>query len=245
MYCHGIATLSLSEAYALSGDDRLLPGLKAALNYTIQSQHAAGGWRYQPHDEGDMSQFGWQLMALKSADLGGIEMPAATRDKMVRFLSSCSSGKSRGLASYRPRDRVTRPMTAEAMVCRFFLDAENSPAALDEAAAYVLEERPGSGTMNYYYWYYGTLAMFQRQGDDWPRWNAALQHELLRRQRWDGSAIGSWDPDDLWGGYGGRVYSTALATLSLEVYYRYLPVHGKGAANSRLTDRPWQPAMPR
>jgi hypothetical protein len=109
----------------------------------------------------------------------------------------------------------------------------------------VQEERPGTGTMNFYYWYYGTLAMFQRQGDDWTRWNAALQHELLARQRWDGKSAGSWDADDQWGGYGGRIYSTALAALSLEVYYRYLPVHGRDAGDSRLTDRPWLPAVPR
>jgi len=243
MYCHGIATLALSEAYALTGDERLLPSLKGALGYTTGAQHVGGGWRYQPYDSGDMSQFGWQLMALKSAELGGISIPAQTRGRMTRFLNSCSLGKSRGLAGYRPGDRASRTMTAEALVCRYFLAAENSDAALNEGAAYVLEDRPGGGQANYYYWYYATLAMFQRQGDDWRRWNAALQHVLLTRQRWDGTAAGSFDPDDLWGGYGGRVYSTALATLSLEVYYRYLPVNGQG--ESRLTDRPWLPGMPR
>jgi hypothetical protein len=136
-------------------------------------------------------------------------------------------------------------MTAEGLVCRAFLDAENTPPALDEGAAYVLEERPGSGAVNYYFWYYGTLAIFQRQGDDWRRWNAALQQELLGRQRWDGPLAGSWDADDVFGGYGGRVYSTSLAALSLEVYYRYLPTHGREPPESRLTDRQWQPAMPR
>jgi hypothetical protein len=248
MYCHGMATLAVSEAFALSGDDRLLPGLQRALQYTINAQSAAGSWRYRPNeptDPGDMSQFGWQLMALKSADLGGLPMPIATRVKMVRFLQSCSIGKNRGMAGYRPGDRATRTMTAESLVCRYFLDAENSPQALDEGAAYVVEERPSQRAANYYYWYYGTLAMFQRQGDDWQRWNAALQAELLARQRWDGGASGSYDPDDLWGGYGGRVYSTSLATLCLEVYYRYLPVHGAQLDDSRLTDRKWQPVMPR
>lgn len=257
MYCHGMATLAVSEAFALSGDDRLLPGLQRALAFTINAQSAAGGWRYEtpagyaarrpnmPIDPGDMSQFGWQLMSLKSADLGGLPMPIATRVKMVRFLQSCSIGKNRGLAGYRPGDRATRTMTAEALVCRYFLDAENSPAALDEGTAYVMDERPSQRAANYYYWYYGTLAMFQRQGDDWQRWNAALQAELLARQQWNAPNAGSFDPDDLWGGYGGRVYSTVFAALCLEVYYRYLPVHGRDLDDSRLTDRPWQPVMPR
>jgi hypothetical protein len=248
MYSHGMATLAVAEAYALSGDDRLLPGLKRAIEFTIAAQHSAGGWRYRPNepaDPGDMSQFGWQLMALKSADLGGLPIPIATRVRMVRFLQSCSIGNKRGLAGYRPGDRASRTMTAEALVCRYFLESENSQAALDEGAAYVSEERPSQKSPNYYYWYYGTLAMFQRQGVDWQRWNAALQGELLARQRWDSTAAGSYDPDDLWGGYGGRVYSTAMATLCLEVYYRYLPIHGRELDDSRLTDRPWQPVVPR
>ena len=82
--------------------------------------------------------------------------------------------------------------------------------------------------------------MFQRQGDDWQAWNAALQRQLLHSQRFDGERRGSWDPDPLWGGYGGRVYSTAMAALCLEVYYRYLPLYGgkADAKEERWTDRP-------
>jgi hypothetical protein len=43
----------------------------------------------------------------------------------------------------------------------------------------------------------------------------------LSQQTSNGSLAGSWSPDGLWGGYGGRIYSTALATMCLEVYYRY------------------------
>jgi hypothetical protein len=236
MYCHGIATLALSEAYALSGDERLLAGLQKALRYTITAQHAGGGWRYQPYDAGDTSQFGWQLMALHSAELAGIATPAETRLRMTRFLHSVSSGPAKGLASYRPGDRATRSMTAEALACRCFLKAANADAALDEAAAFVIEEKPGQGATNLYYWYYGTLALHQRQGREWEAWNAALQRQLLYSQRFDGERRGSWDPDALWGGYGGRVYSTSLAALCLEVYYRYLPLHGRGT--ELLTERP-------
>jgi hypothetical protein len=138
-------------------------------------------------------------------------------------------------------------MTAEALVCRYFLQVENAPAALAEAAAYVVEEKPGDGQNNFYYWYYGTLAIFQRQGEDWQAWNAALQRQLLHSQRFDGERRGSWDPDPLWGGYGGRVYSTAMGALCLEVYYRYLPLCGgkAGSPEQRWTDRPSAAPAPR
>ena len=62
----------------------------------------------------------------------------------------------------------------------------------------------------------------------------------------DGQAAGTWDPDPQWGGYGGRVYSTATAALCLEVYYRYLPIYGgKTSREDRLTERPSWPGLPR
>ncbi|MGI8980833.1 MAG: prenyltransferase/squalene oxidase repeat-containing protein [Pirellulaceae bacterium] len=239
MYCHGIATLALSEAYAMTGDERLKNAATKAINYTIRSQHSGGGWRYRPGDAGDLSQFGWQVMSLKSAEMAGLPIPAETRTRMGRFLRSCSSGEHGGLASYRPGDRTSRTMTAEALCCRIFLAAEDSPAAQSEAATFVMEEVPIRESVNLYYWYYGTVAMFQRQGEDWDRWNAAMQRELLARQRHDGKLVGSWDPDNLWGNYGGRVYSTAMATLCLEVYYRYLPLYGGDDPDNptRLTER--------
>jgi hypothetical protein len=40
---------------------------------------------------------------------------------------------------------------------------------------------------------------------------------------------GSWDPvkptADAWGGPGGRIMQTSLSCLTLEIYYRYLPLH--------------------
>ncbi len=247
MYCHGIAALALSEAYAMTGDPRLKDGVRRAIDYTLRSQHAAGGWRYQPGDAGDMSQFGWQVMALKSAEIGGFPIPDETRVRMTRFLRTVTSGRHRGLASYRPGERPSRTMTAEALVCRTLAGIENSSGAMDEGGRFIMEQLPGSGPTDLYYYYYATLAVYQRQGSDWDRWNKALQHELLRSQRRDGDAAGSWDPDSLWGSYGGRVYSTALSALCLEVYYRYLPLYENDfPVDSRWTERPgWPTPLPR
>ena len=226
MYCHGIATLALSEAAALTGDDRLQPYVERAISYTVRSQHpVTGGWRYQPGDRGDMSQFGWQVMALKSADLAGIRISAETRGRMLRFLRDNTSGEFGGLASYRAGERVSSVMTAEALVCRMFLGAPHDSALVKEASNRILADLPDRGIPNLYYWYYGTLAMFQVQGDAWQHWNRVLQDQLPARQRVEGNLAGSWDPDTVWGGYGGRVYSTAMATLCLEIYYRYLPIY--------------------
>ncbi len=237
MYCHAMATCAISEAYAMSGDDRLAAPVRQAIGFCLKSQDKnGGGWRYQPGDPGDTSQLGWQVMALKSAELAGIEIPAESRASMVRFLKSVSSGKAGGLASYKPGHRATHTMTAEALVCRQFLGMARENPAADEAGDFVLSDLPGQNPDNVYYWYYGTLGMFQLQGDHWRQWNKALQDSLLKTQRTDTGDRGSWDPDDVWGAYGGRVYSTALSALCLEVYYRFLPLYVEAASREKRTN---------
>jgi hypothetical protein len=127
-------------------------------------------------------------------------------------------------------------MTAEALVCRQFLGVSHDLTTAHEAGNFVLTELPGQRDDNVYYWYYGTLGMFQLQGEHWKRWNKSLQESLLHTQRGDGDARGSWDPDKVWGAYGGRVYSTALSTLCLEVYYRFLPLYVEAAGRERAVE---------
>ena len=100
--------------------------------------------------------------------------------------------------------------------------------------------------------------MYQHGGEPWSRWNAQVRDQLVRRQRRDGHQAGSWDPDDsLYGTRGGRIYSTALAALTLEVYYRYLrlydepklppslaPAHGAALRPLHSSDRHPTPPDP-
>lgn len=226
MYCHAMAAFALSEAYGMTGDPRLREPVQRAVGYTVAAQDpSGGGWRYKPGDPGDTSQLGWQLMALKSAELAGIPIPDSCRRAALRYLDSVSSGHYGGLAAYRPVEQATRPMTAEALVCRAFLGMNPSHAALTEAGDFLLGQLPGDAGPNLYYWYYATLGMYHLQGVHWDQWNRALQTTLVSSQQKKGPLAGSWDPDTVWAGYGGRVYSTALATLCLEVYYRFLPLY--------------------
>jgi hypothetical protein len=221
MYCHGMATFALSEAMAITRDQRLRPFVERAIAYTVASQHARGGWRYQPGDVGDMSQFGWQIMALNSAELAGVTVPAATKERSIQFLNATSSGRAGGLASYRAGERTSRTMTAEAYLCRHLLGTRITPETTQETVSFLMQELPTNRSANVYYWYYGTLAMRFAGGREWQTWNEALQNELLFTQRQNGTAQGSWNPDSSWGSYGGRVYQTALSALCLEAYYRY------------------------
>jgi squalene-hopene cyclase-like protein len=230
MYCHAMATFAITEAYGMTGDQELADAALKATGYILACQSpSTGGWRYKPGDDGDTSLLGWQVMALKSAELAGIPIPPRTQQGALRFLDSASSGPRRGLVAYRPTELPSRPMTAEALACRLFLGMAPYDSSARESGDYLLGELPGSTRTNLYYWYYGTLGMYQLQGSHWRQWNQALRTTLLASQQRQGNLAGSWSPDTVWGGYGGRVYSTALATLCLEVYYRFLPMHVEAA----------------
>jgi len=231
MYCHAMATIALSEAYGMTKDPSLREPVRRAAAYIISAQDPiGGGWRYKSQQAGDTSQLGWQLMALRSAELAGIAVPLETWKGVERFLKDVSSGAYGGLAAYRPREQVSRTMTAEALMCRQFLGLPPDSTVSIEAGNYLLGELPGEGRPDYYYWYYGTIAMHELGGDFWARWNNAMRTTLPALQLKTGAMAGSWDPDPIWGSYGGRIYSTALATLCLEVYYRYLPLTGAAAS---------------
>lgn len=248
MYCHSMATFALAEAQAMTGDARLEPAVARAVSYSLAAQNAStGGWRYRPGDIGDTSQLGWQLMALASAERAGIRVPSHTWLRSRRFLHSVRRGTHGGLASYRPESGPSVSMTAEAFYCRLLLEdvagVAEDVAADTEATNHLLTTLPESKRMNLYYWYYATLALHHRHRRDqnaeaaWRTWNDRLAATLVEAQITTGPDAGSWDTNTVWGGYGGRVYTTAMAAMCLEVYYRYIPA-------PRLDERLATPLQP-
>jgi hypothetical protein len=230
MYCHGMATIALAEAYSMTRDPALHDPLVRAVQYIVDSQSTDGGWRYFKGKQGDMSMFGWQLMALKSARTAGLAVPRAAMERATDFLVAHGDdlrnrrlSQFGGLAAYRIDERPKPSMTAEALFCRQILGMRRTNRAAVEAVEYLQKNLPQRSKHDLYYWYYGTLAMHQQGGEAWQQWNEALRDLLVADQRTDGDFAGSWNPRAPWGDYGGRVYSTAMSTLCLEVYYRFLP----------------------
>ncbi len=225
MYSHGIATIALCEAYALSRDETLRDPAQRAINFIVHTQHkGTGGWRYQPNQSADTSVVGWQVMALKSGQMADLVVPQETLDGVKGWFRKIGGkGKDAGKYGYQGGYSVT--MTAEALLCMEYLGTTREDIEIQKGADILLQNLPKRNRETSYYWYYGTQTMFHMQGEHWEQWNGAINKMLIDTQQKKGTLKGTWDPKDKWEGSGGRIYATSLRVLMLEVYFRHLPLY--------------------
>lgn len=231
MYVHALATIALCEAYGMTHDNALADSAQRAVRFIEVAQNpTTGGWRYEPGAiDSDTSVFGWQIMALRSAQMAGLAVNSMTIDNARKWLPMVAKGEHMGLYAYMPYREVTPSMTAVGVLCSQYLGTGHDHPAMIEGKQYLLENLPDNNSLrNIYYWYYATLAMHNLMGHDWDVWNRAMRRALVESQCHAGCAEGSWDPinptQDLWADKGGRLMMTAMAVLTLEVYYRHLPL---------------------
>lgn len=222
MYGHGIATLVLCEALGMTGDDLLRKPCRDAVRFieTAQDLHG-GGWRYLPGQAGDITVTAWQLAALRSAAVAGVETSSPTFEGARRFLDSV---ESRNGAAYGYRTRASSPCTsAIGLLCRMYTGWSAEEEALDRGITALV--RPGPKPHAIYHNFYLAQALVQTGHPAWPRWNARNRDQIVVLQARAGHEAGSWFFADRETAPGGRLAHTSLAVLSLEVYYRLLPIY--------------------
>lgn len=233
MYGHGICSIVLCEAYAMTNDRKLMAPAQASLNFIVYAQDPiGGGWRYQPHQPGDTSVVGWQLMALKSGHMAYLRVPAKTILGANKFLDSVQAD---GGAKYGYTFPGQKPSTtAVGLLCRMYLGWKKDNPALERGVRFLSQQGPSDTDM--YYNYYATQVMHHWGGELWDKWNSVMRDQLVNSQVKSGHARGSWDPRG--GGHanqrGGRLYFTSMATMILEVYYRHMPIYTKDAAEDEF-----------
>lgn len=226
MYGHGVTTMALAEAYGLAGDDMLVPYIQEAIRFiqTAQDQHS-GGWRYLPGQAGDTTVTAWQLVALKSASLAGVETPSPTIEGVKRFLDLVQSNNG---ATYGYRTPDPKPCTsAIGLLCRMYTGWQSENEALLRGVTSLAKTGPDPHAV--YQNFYLSQVLMQLNHPVWPRWNRKNREQLISLQSKAGHEVGSWffnDPDT---SPGGRLAHTALAVLTLEVYYRLLPIYTQKA----------------
>jgi hypothetical protein len=238
MYSHALGAIAICEAYAMTQDGNLRRPAQKAVDYLVYAQNPAdGGWRYTARSpDSDTSVVGWCVMALKSAQLGGLAVPSNTMELCKKWLDSCASdGGSR--YSYMGRGEGGPSMTSVGLLCRQYLGWGQRNPDLIKGAKFLLatslppEKESVQKTrprLALYTYYYATQVMHHMEGEFFDAWNPRMRDVLVATQNVDQSkhTYGSWDPEFAdYGGHAGRIYSTTLAVLTLEVYYRHMPLY--------------------
>ena len=257
-YNDSLATFALAEHYAMTRDPRDLPALDKAVTRLTLSQQPLGGWDYLPYSDAgrnDTSITAWAVQALQACAAAGLEVPPrvlvraalhfdrATEEDGRVWYSDAGTGFR--LDDLDPQFRYGPAMTAAGLAACQLLGWRGDHPLVRRQQAALLAQPPSTSLLqgrdptqlhSYYYWYYGTVALFQLGGGSWERWNAQLRDMILPLQALDDGPDnprrhehGSWAPFGRgwgkWGRMGGRVYSTAICVLTLEIYYRHSPAY--------------------
>lgn len=219
---------------------RLAAASQAGVNYLVEGQHAGGGWRYNKGQAGDTSVVGWALMALKSGHLSKVRVPVASVVNTSEFLDSVQEGEYGSIYHYmpdknRPQDAL-KATTAIGLLCRMYLGWDKNHPGIAEGVSQLSRWEPSTaGGTNMYYNYYATQVMHHYGGESWKKWNTTMRDHLVKSQAKQGHEHGSWHfTGDHGTTAGGRLYATTLAAMTLEVYYRYLPIYGSKSVEDDL-----------
>lgn len=244
MYAHALGTIALCEAYALTKNDDLKVPAQLAVRYLMTAQHgASGSWGYGRNRLGDTSIVGWVVLAIRSGQLAGLPTKRSVLDKTERFLNTTGAGPDPfrfSRYSYKPVNlkdasegavKAKLSTTAAGLLSRQYLGWQLDRKEFAPGAAYLMQHLPpanGKTAGPNYYYYYATQVLHHLEGKNWDLWNHYMREHFLRTQETEGHAKGSWSPvGSDYGARGGRIYTTSMTLLTLEAYYRHLPLYRK------------------
>jgi hypothetical protein len=233
MYSHAFATLFLSEIYGMTTREDVGDKLRDAVDAIVKAQNAQGAWRYKPDSQdSDLSITVCQIMALRAARNSGIIVPVETVDRAIEYVKKSASPSGafyyqiyddRG---FRTISRTSLALTAAGVAALQgageYYGNEVTRGVSYLYRNYVGEHRPRNLVARemrqsfefLYGQYYAAQAMYQAGGKNWSDYWDQLRRELLEFQYDDGK----------WQDLVGPNYATAMATLILQIPYRYLPI---------------------
>ncbi|PCJ56391.1 MAG: hypothetical protein COA79_19015 [Planctomycetota bacterium] len=235
IYDAAICTLTLVECYGMYPNVKIKKAAQKGINYLLNPNPNKIHFGYKNKAYQSMSVLGWIVMAIKSAKIAGLKVPKNAFKpyrKRIHELTEYYNGQRRFVSYVKKNDRNwnSTTMTSVGMLCNLYLGVPKVDLSLQ--ADLIARTNPSWNVnkvdvFDFYNCYYGTLSLFQYGGKYWKNWNQNLIKALLPSQEkggpLDGSAKdrdGSWPPITRFRSKG-RVFTTAMGALCLEVYYRY------------------------
>ena len=242
-YSQPMAAYALCEAYGLTQHPTLRDPAARAIARVVQGQHATGGFNYNLNQEprDDTSYMAWCCQALKAAKMAGLDSDVPGLDAAIKKGIAGMKQNAHADGGFGYTGRARTGLSGAGALCLQLMGAARAPEVVKtikflETCTFSFatpDQQPYGGGSQVYYWYYITQAKFQDSTNTFKAWNRQFAPELCRQQIKEPGAIegpggkmvdvGHWVSPSKGEHTGGTVQDTALCTLMLEVYYRYLP----------------------
>ena len=245
MYSQPIATIALCEAAGMTQDKAMQNVAKAAVNFVMVSQGGNGSLGgYTAGTEGDTSIVGWNIQSLKSGKLAGIPVPDKVFKQAEAFRPVFPATQAPvTVTAVLPRRTRFRARLACSAVTTWA--GARNPSFARGVGILAGKFPPQKNEFNMYYYYYATQVVHFFGGEDWTKWNLIMRQMLMDLQVTEktpaakAADLGSWPKDNNFiGSECGKLGTTALSVLTLEVYYRHLPLYKAAtAADLRTSNR--------
>ena len=225
MYGHGIASIALAELYGQTRSPAMRPKLEKIIRIIIASQNKEGGWRYRPvASDADISVTVLQVVALRAAKNGGIDVPQSTIDNAVRYVKACQHAPTGGFA-YQPGRDPGFARTAAAIyslqVCGLYDDP-----MVKQGSQYLIKNYQRSDQWFTYGNFYAAPAQYMLGGEIWTKWYGQLRDVLLKNVSPVRGDMFYWEPKlDAGQGGVGPVYCTSVYAMILAMPYHYIPLY--------------------
>ena len=217
-YNQGLATLALLEADAQQPRPEWKEALRLALGYIVNTQQPGGGWGYprEAPDRSNSSITVWQVQALiRARQLGHTDLREHI-EKGLAWLSKLTDPEGRvGYSRARDFPYGHETLTAAGALCMLKADADDALRHPERVQA-LHNAAQQNGRIDYYRYYFLTRALAAEGREPSLQLLSDLQTQLTQAQNREGEHSGSWEPGDRWSSAGGRVYTTAMAVLSLK-----------------------------
>ncbi|MEZ6197104.1 MAG: prenyltransferase/squalene oxidase repeat-containing protein [Planctomycetota bacterium] len=227
MFGHGFALLFFATLYGMENDadirTDLADKIRKAIRLTSIGQSDAGGWLYYPGggDEGSVTIT--QVQALRACHNAGFVVPEKTLRLAIKYLERCKTSEGGIRYSLSSGDQTQTPITCAAVATLYNAGQYDSKLALT-CLTFVREkfkkmktwDGGGIGGHAYYSHLYASQAFYTAGDEYWAEYFPKFSELLLKQQKDDGS----WTGDGV-----GPVYGTAIATLLLQLPYKFLPIY--------------------
>jgi hypothetical protein len=233
-YSLPIATYALSEAFTMTKIPTIKDAAEKSIQIIIAGQNPNGAFNYNCFPGGmgrnDTSYSGWCIQALKAAKLAKLEVNNLdlALEKAIQGIKANYANKN-GYSGFGYANPDVHSLTGVGILSLQLLGASNHKEAKNSLPYLMQVQTKKWDTVTWvdlYHWYYNIQAAFHEGGNLWKKWNSeflpliAKNQVILKNKYEDNKDIGYWSSSD---SSHGLVYDTTMATLMLEVYYRYLP----------------------